>query len=292
MWAGGKRKMLAHYAGSLPAAGGYGAYVEPFAGGAALLAMLRTRNPDVPAWLGDSNGEIISLYEAVRDRPGALLAALEPYEHAWGGQSVEARKGLYYRLRQAYWDMHGQTPEEQVREVALLFFLMKTGFNGIWQTCRESHGKYGTPVGLANHKGPVVDPATVMAWHALLRGVVLHAGDYRGIQVPDGSFVFCDPPYRDSFTHYSTGFSDADQEALVEWCRGTARRTRSLVWLANRLSDPDDGFFKRVAGDAALRSFPVTYTAGRRKATENGYAAKKAHEVLLAWDGRSGAKRA
>lgn len=286
MWAGGKRKMLVHYGPLLPAGGDMYGYVEPFAGGAALLATLRTRDGALPAVLGDGNAELMGLYEQVRDRPEALLAALQPYEEAWSGQGIEPRKALYYRLRQAYWDMRGAGPRARLRETALLFFLMKTGFNGIWQTCADSHGKYGTPVGLANQKGAVVDPATVMVWHELLRGVALHTGDWRGIQVADGSFVFCDPPYRDSFTHYSTGFQDSDQEALVEWCRDTARRRRALVWLANRLSEPDDGFFNRVASDAVLHTFPVTYTAGRRKATEDGYAAKKAKEVLLIWDGR------
>ena len=278
--------MLTHYGPLLPGRDDVSGYVEPFAGAAALLATLRTRDGALPAVLGDSNIEIMALYEQVRDRPETLLATLQPYEAAWAGKSTAARKSIYYRLRKEYWDMNGGGPGARLREAALLFFLMKTGFNGIWQTCADSHGKYGTPVGLANQKGAVVDPATVMTWHGLLRGVALHAGDWRGIQVADGSFVFCDPPYRDSFTHYSTGFSDSDQEALVEWCRDTARRRRALVWLANRLSEPDDGFFNRVAGDAVLHTFPVTYTAGRRKATEDGYAAKKAKEVLLIWDGR------
>ena len=49
------------------------------------------------------------------------------------------------------------------------------------------------------------------------------------------------------------------------------------VWLCNR--DSGDGFFENR--NAMLNKFPVTYTAGRRKKIENGFAAKKATEILL-----------
>jgi DNA adenine methylase len=49
------------------------------------------------------------------------------------------------------------------------------------------------------------------------------------------------------------------------------------VWLCNR--DAGDGFFDGC--DAILKKFPITYTAGRRKKTDDGYKAKKATEILL-----------
>lgn len=291
MWAGGKRKMLEHYRPLLPDPVALSGYVEPFAGGAALLAFLRAQTPQLPVTLGDRNAELMGVFTAVRDRPQALLDALRPYEADWAAKSVADRKAYYYVLRKRYWAMIDTPPADPIEEVALLYFLMRTGFNGIWQTCADSRGKYGTPVGLANHKGAVIEAATVRRWSGLLTGAVLHTGSYTDVTVPPNSFVFCDPPYRDSFTHYSNTFSDDDQEALVTWCRETARRTHSVVWLANRLAEPDDGFFARRAGDAAKHVFPVTYTAGRRKGTDEGFAAKKAKEILLVWDGQGASHR-
>ena len=49
------------------------------------------------------------------------------------------------------------------------------------------------------------------------------------------------------------------------------------VWLCNR--DSGDGFFDKV--QAHVVKIPVTYTAGRRKKTQDGFQAKKAMEVLI-----------
>jgi DNA adenine methylase len=300
MWAGGKRRLLKHYAPLWPNPAQVSAYVEPFAGGAAVFAHLRRTgltaqgtahvpgNPGahLPAALGDTNAELIGLYTVVRDRPAELLAAILPYEKQWAGQDKAARKTLYYAWRQQYWELPNGTPQEQLAATALLYMLMKTGFNGIWQTCEASRGRFGTPVGLANQTGPVVDPVVVRQWSAMLANTELHAGSYATIPVPHGAFVYCDPPYRDSFTHYSTGWQDEDLAKLIAWCRHQAKANGCLVWLANRLSDPDDGYFDRHAADAHRTVIPVVYTAGRRKATEEGFQAKAAHEVLLIWDGR------
>jgi DNA adenine methylase len=110
------------------------------------------------------------------------------------------------------------------------------------------------------------------------------------LPVPPGAFIFCDPPYRDSFTHYSSEWSDKDLECLISWCRAQAKEKQALVWLANRLTEPDDGFFTKWAPDAARTVIPVVYTAGRRKRTEDGHEAKPATEVLLVWDGRASAQ--
>ena len=91
-------------------------------------------------------------------------------------------------------------------------------------------------------------------------------------EVPIGDFTFYDPPYRNSFADYNTAFDDTETEVLI-----TRVEENKNVWLCNR--DSGDGFFENRK--ATLKKFPVTYTAGRRKKTENGFAAKKATEILL-----------
>lgn len=277
MWAGGKGKMLTHYAPHLYEKIPPGGYVEPFAGGAALFAHLRRTHDGFRGLLGDVNSEIMALYAEVRDNPDRLIALLQPYARAWENASENERKELYYNTRRQYWTMDN-TPES----VATLYALMRTGFNGIWQTCLASGGKFGTPVGLVNKKTPVFDATAVHAWSGYLKNTDLHVGGYETMNVPLNAFVFCDPPYRDSFTTYGTGFDDAAQLALVEWCRTLNLEKGCKVWLANR--DAEDGFFERCAPDARILRFPVTYTAGRRKRVEDGFEAKPATELLLMWD--------
>lgn len=277
MWAGGKGKMLAHYAPHLPERLPEGGYAEPFAGGAALFAHLRRERGAFPATLGDTNAEVVRLYEEVRDAPARLIGNLRPYAEAWADRSPQDRKRFYYDVRAEYWGM-----PEGPAATAALYFLMRTGFNGIWQTCADSRGRYGTPVGLTDKPARVVDETAIAAWSGYLAGARLSALPYERQPEPEDAFVFCDPPYRDSFTRYGTDFDDAAQERLVAWCRRTARERGCLVWLANR--DAGDGFFERAAPDARLLRFPVTYTAGRRKRTEDGFEAKPATELLMIWE--------
>ena len=282
MWAGGKRRLLPKYDPLFPDLARISAYVEPFLGGGAVFSYVAAHQPGLHAVLGEINTELADLYRAVKEQPQALVDALAPYEAQWATLATpEKRKPYYYTLRQAYWAM----PAGAIETVALLYFLMKTGFNGIWQTCEASKGRFGTPVGLANHKGPVASAALVNQWSQALANTDVLNQSYEKTRVPQGAFVYCDPPYRDSFTTYSTGFNDDDQIRLIQWCRDTAKKKKALVWLANR--DAGDGFFERHAGDATCHRIPVVYTAGRRKRMEDGgFEAKPATEVLLVWDGR------
>lgn len=269
--------MLPHYASHLPEKIPAGGYAEPFAGGAAMFAHLRERNGHFPVVLGDVNREIMGLYEEVRDNPERLIHNAHDYSQEWAMATGEERRELYYATRARYW----AEPEGPVA-TAMLYCLMRTGFNGIWQTCQDSNGRYGTPVGLVTKNGPVLDMPTIREWSRMLSGGVLHKGGYGSIPVKDESFVFCDPPYRDSFTTYSTTFGDEEQKELIMRCRKLHHDKGCSVWLSNR--DADDGFFEEHAPDATLVRFPVTYTAGRRKKTDDGFIAKQATELLMKWE--------
>lgn len=277
MWAGGKGKMLAHYAPHLPAQMPLGGYAEPFAGGAALFAHLHRQIGVFPAILGDVNAEIMQLFAEVKDHPQRLIDNVKPFSDAWAAATAARRREMYYEKREAYWAMDFG-PEA----TATLYGLMRTGFNGIWQTCVASRGRYGTPVGLVNKTTPVLDVHAIMTWSAYLQATRFHSGPYQTMDIANESFVFCDPPYRDSFTTYGTGFNDDAQKDLIAWCQDLAARKNCKVWLANR--DAGDGFFERETRNARILHFPVTYTAGRRKKTDEGFVAKPATELLLMWN--------
>jgi len=250
-------------------------YIEAFAGGAAMFQHLSGGAPLV-ATVSDINRELIDLYRMVKSDADQLISKMCALEAEWMPLERDARKALYYDLRERYW----QVPEGP-EATALLYFLMRTGFNGIWQTCKASKGRYGTPVGLANQKVSVFDPGTVKRWQAMLSDTRLLCTGYAGLQIDQPSFIYCDPPYRDSFTSYGADFGDDAQLALIDWCRSQHHRTGSTVWLCNR--DAGDGFFEDHAPDARLHRFPITYTAGRRRRTESGFSAKPATELLLTW---------
>src|SRR5947208_2500945 len=86
-WAGGKSGVLTQLLPHLP--GTFQRYFEPFFGGGALFFALR---PGTPAIINDSNLELITLYEVVRDRPRALIKKLDAL-------AADYSEELYYRLR-------------------------------------------------------------------------------------------------------------------------------------------------------------------------------------------------
>lgn len=298
MWAGGKTKLLERYLPLFPSKESYSTYIEPFFGGGAVFTAVKQNNPNVPCIINDLSKEIISIFDIIKNADNDFIKNLEKLEKEYLilpprdskikdkdpkfdeeiKKKNNLRKELFYLKRKEYWNMPLGTPES----VALLYFLMKTAFNGIWQECKESNGKFGTPAGLLNQKSDLFDYQLIKDWESLLnQNTTILSGDYKSIEVPNNSWVYCDPPYRDSFTTYSKVFGDKEQLELIEWCRKLHNEKGCTVWLANR--EAGDNFFEDHASDAELHKFDIVYTAGRRKQTDTGYEAKKAEDLLLIW---------
>ena len=145
----------------------------------------------------------------------------------------------------------------------------------------NTNNRFGTPSGLLNEKGSVYDRTNVMAWHDALQTCVITCGDWKDCaeQAPkESTFFFMDPPYRESFTSYGQLFSDDDQINLLEYCK-EVDAAGGKVLLCNR--DDNDNFWDGKEGDLYVTRFPITYTAGRRKKTDDGYEAKAATEILF-----------
>lgn len=273
MWAGGKTRLLAKFEPFFPKK--ITTYVEPFLGGAAVFAHLHQRVD--AAILCDVNAELIGVYNAIKSDVATFKKEFTRLEANYIPLDKENRKKLYYQLRKEYW-----TKPDSTETQALLLFLMKTGFNGIWQSCEDAKGKFATPAGLLNQKTEVMDKALMDKWNVALTNAKLVSGSYDTLDIPDGSFIYCDPPYRDSFTTYDTGFNDKDLEKLVRWCQALHKDKGCTVWLSNR--EAGDTFFEDLAPEAKFEKFPITYTAGRRKKNEDAsFSAKKATELLIRW---------
>ncbi|MFX8339385.1 hypothetical protein ABTL37_19485, partial [Acinetobacter baumannii] len=89
------------------------------------------------------------------------------------------RKAFYYAYRQKYWEM----PLGSLRTAATLFFLLKTSFNGLWQTCRASRGRFGTPSGKVD-EDEVIDAALLNARSEALKAAEISAVSFEQVKVP------------------------------------------------------------------------------------------------------------
>ena len=103
---------------------------------------------------------------------------------------------------------------------ALLVYLNKHSYNGLWRVNRKGHynvpfGKY-TRLSLPSHQ-------SLLKFSRMLQGITLMHADFGHIvrTAKRGDFVYFDPPYHPlsktaSFTDYTTGgFAFTDQERLA-----------------------------------------------------------------------------
>ncbi len=231
-WAGGKWRIapkLARILGpqaleALWAPGGDARLVEPFAGSAALTCYVQP----LRGLLADANTEIINLYSVCRDRLEALLGEI-------GQIAAEAESCLGEEsFRRYYLDRRDEmneliskagdsTSEERTRRAALLLFLNRSCFNGLWRV--NSRGEFNVPVGRPAANQPAAFLATtgprLKRFSRLLQGIALLSGSYEDALKCVGSndIVYLDPPYdagdEGSFTSYtSQGFGWQDHQTL------------------------------------------------------------------------------
>ena len=269
IWAGGKTKVLKYHTPYLP--NQVTEYSEPFFGGGAMFIYVMKRYNPKKAYINDVNESIINIYRNVKDNVEDFIKVVDQYQETYLPLSKEDRKKYFFDVR--YQHAYDYENWDKVFEAGTLYFLMKTGFNGIWQINQNTNGRYGTPAGLLNQKDKVYDKTMVYEWNHMLKNVDIYCGDYS--QCPSGDLNYLDPPYRDSFADYGTGWNDQRTEELLEYTKNLP----GSVLFCNRCDGSD--FFESRKGDMNLITFPITYTAGRRKKTEDGYEAKKATEVLL-----------
>jgi DNA adenine methylase len=277
MWAGGKNKMLKKYAPHLPE--NFTRYIEPFFGGGAMFVWAYQKNPEASFVINDINPSIMGIYRAIRDDVTAFTARVDDLSSNYLPKEKAARKEYYYELRLEH--AYEYEKWNATTEAATLYFLMKTGFNGIWQINKNTNNRFGTPSGLLNQKDKVYDIENVMEWHIALQKCVLLSGDFSGTlgSANSDAFIFLDPPYRGSFTQYGVDFDDNLQREVVNYLNKAADRGAKVL-MSNR--DVGDGFFEELQGDNDMVYFDVTYTAGRRKKEEDGsHTAKKAREILM-----------
>lgn len=271
-WAGGKTKVIPTYEKLVGIPKDFDVYVEPYFGGGAMFCELHNRGHITTSHINEANPELYNLYSEVKMNANNLIQVLEKIEGRYISQDYETRKTEYYQVRDAY--VCSAFEHDNTLEAAVFYFLLKTSFNGIFQTIGDSP-KFATPAGLLKHKDRLFDYSNIREWSDALQGTTITLGDGLSVieQYGEGSFIFVDPPYRDSFTHY--GVEKFDHIGLLEACRNS----KADIWYCNRYTD--DNWYEDNKGDLKMITFNITYTAGRRKKTEDGFKAVQAEEVLL-----------
>jgi DNA adenine methylase len=230
-WAGGKRQLLPVLSEHYPPT--FSRYIEPFMGSAAVFFDLLNsgRLARRAIVLADVNPDLIGCYRMLRDRPQAVIRALNSLAHEYriGGSDhyYEVRDTRFNPLRaalQARASEPGDVADMYTPGLAaMLIFLNRTGFNGLFRLNRQ--GGFNVPAG--RYTNPrICDEMHLRSVAAALASpgvsILLQSFDRTLDAAGAGDFVYCDPPYAplsrtSSFANYTAdGFTAFDQRRLQQ----------------------------------------------------------------------------
>jgi DNA adenine methylase len=289
-WAGGKRQLLAALAGYYPEE--FSRYLEPFLGSGAVFFDLlsRGRLDGRAVGLSDANPDLIGCYLTLRDRTEAVIEALDSLadEHLRRGDAcyydVRDRRFNPTRARLAHGgrlDPDAYTPEL----AAMLIFLNRTGFNGLFRLNRQ--GAFNVPAG--RYAAPRISaPSHVRAVADAFRrpGVTVeHRPFHEALaEATAGDFVYCDPPYEPisrtaRFASYTAdGFTMFDQHRLLQAAVGACRRGAVVVMSNSSAPSILEAYGTATAEDAGLE---IRRVPARRAINSRADARGSVEELII-----------
>jgi len=222
-WAGGKSQLIDQISSYLPSSfktGSVKKYFEPFLGGGALYFWLANRYDFECAYLYELNPSIALCYRVIQRDVKKLAEELYELEIEYLSRTEKEREEYYYEKREEFNGcLRTESTGNHLRQAALLIFLNKTCFNGLYRV--NSKGEFNVPFG--RYKKPTIcNRENLFSVRELLKKAEIVCGDFElCLEHADSeSFVYFDPPYRpisttSVFTSYSKDtFDDGEQKRL------------------------------------------------------------------------------
>lgn len=243
-WAGGKGQLIEQIASFLPASlmtGKIKKYFEPFLGGGAVYFWLAEHYDFESVYLYELNPSVAICYQVIQRNVKKLINELNSLEIEYTAGSDNDREKLFYDKREEFNSyLRRKSANGYLRHTALLIFLNKTCFNGLYRV--NSKGEFNVPFG--RYKNPAIcNVDNLFAVHDLLQKAEVICGDFQlCLEYADNdSLVYFDPPYRPisrtaSFTSYSKDTFDDNEQKRLRRVFGELDSRDASVMLSN--SDP------------------------------------------------------
>lgn len=211
-WPGGKRKLAGEIVRRIPRQ--CTGYIEPFLGGASVLLEAIAQRPELSFVASDINFELFNFYLVVKIHPEELIELLQSWHHD---------KEFFYLVRGWDREENWQDKYSSVERAARFLYLNKCGFNGLQRV--NSRGENNVSFG--DYKNPnFCDEQNIRAFSKAIRSSTIYRHSWEGFvcNASQGDFIYCDPPYHNTFTRYSGSFGERSQEKLAKYLREAGDR--------------------------------------------------------------------
>lgn len=240
-WVGGKRQLLDEITPLLPKQ--ISTYCEPFLGGGAVLFARQPKN----AIVNDLNGDLMLVYEVIRDNVESLIVSLRKHENT---------AEYFYQLRDLDRDKESYRNLSKVEKASRIIYLNKTCYNGLFRV--NAAGEFNSPFGNYRNPNIVNEPVLrAVSKYLLSTNIQLLSEDFAVTlqRIPKGGVAYLDPPYDPvsdtaSFTGYNKGgFNRDEQIRLKECCDELTRRGIKFL-----LSNSDTAFIRKLYEEYTIKT--------------------------------------
>ncbi|MFM6003290.1 MAG: DNA adenine methylase [Sphaerospermopsis kisseleviana] len=270
-WAGGKSQLLGKLVANLPKK--FTKYCEPFVGGGALLFHLLNDNNDIEEILiNDSNPDLMLTYRVIQQDVNKLIIALSKIQNEYFKKSEEERKKYFESIRTQFnndaktFD-YSSYSDSYVNRAAIVVFLNRTCFNGLWRV-RKSDGGFNTAFG--KYANPIIcDRHNLELASDKLQKVFIQSGDFKNCAsfIDNNTLVYLDPPYiptseTSNFVGYEkAGWGLFDNLKLSEFIKAQHHKQAKILLSSSDTSFWDDLGFMQKAEVAAKRNVACKVTS-------------------------------
>ncbi len=283
-WAGGKTQLLESFETVIHnnITEDNFTYIEPFVGGGAVLFWILNRFPNIKnAIINDINSDLINTYHIIKTNVNQLILLLSEYEREYHNlnKNEDKKKKYYYGKRELFNDR----TSENTNQAALLIFLNRTCFNGLYRVNRKN--EFNVPIG--SYKKPMIcDKENLLAVNDVLQKVEILNTDFENTlnYATDYTLFYFDPPYKplsdtSSFNSYAKdGFDDSEQIRLANFCNKIDLLGYNWI-LSNsdvKGKNPQDDFFDNI-----YYRFNISRVLARRNINANPTKRGELTELLI-----------
>jgi DNA adenine methylase len=255
-------------------------YIEPFLGSGAVFLMLKNNGLIRKSHLNDYLNELEIFYKVLKNRNDLnyfeieLKKLIKTYNTKI---SIEEKKNFYNYKREDYntllSSIKNLNKEEKINLSALLLFLNKTCFNGVYR--KNNKGHFNVPHGRRasssqNLKYDSNNTKHLQNLSELFNNTKITSGDFNKslVNVSKNDFVFLDPPYVENFVNYSEkGFDDTKNMELSKSISQLKEENINFLMTNSNTEKTKEIFFNKKLFCYELE---VTRTIERRKKNTSG----------------------